>query len=352
MDHHPANNSLSSTTTNSVSGFYNLLTQELNNLNNQSHNTSNNNNLMSLNFLQQILSSLQLANSQLTILVQKLHLPTGDKWLDEYMDESSRLWEACHLLKSGLSSIETYVSTANNILSALDNTPQHFNPAMSRQVIRAISICQRETVGLEEDNRVLMETRIQPLLSLCDLNENVPMDSKFNGFGGFRGVLHAMRRVSSLLLLILLNGLVFCWPELFNFDHHHHGDEGSEGFMVSMSRLRQRVGTIIMEQYNNHTIILHEFLESKSAMEELKGELERIVEFDEVVDDDDDDDEDHHYMIIEERIDRLRRGFGLLRNGVESIIGQLDDFFDEIVEGRKKLLDMCSSHHHHHHHHK
>ncbi|KAF4361841.1 hypothetical protein F8388_003162, partial [Cannabis sativa] len=118
------------------------------------------------------------------------HQSIDDKWLDEYMDESSRLWEACHLLKSGLSSIETYVSTANNILSALDNTPQHFNPAMSRQVIWAISICQRETVGLEDDNRVLMETRIQPLLSPCDLNENVPMDSKFNGFGGFRGVLH------------------------------------------------------------------------------------------------------------------------------------------------------------------
>ncbi|KAF4372793.1 hypothetical protein F8388_000960 [Cannabis sativa] len=190
ISHH--NNSLSSTTTNSVSGFYNLLAQELNNLNNQSHNNINNNNLMSLNFLQ-----------------QKLHLPIDDKWLDEYMDESSRLWEACHLLKSGLSSIKTYVSTANNILSALNNTPQHFNPTMSRQVIWAISICQRETVGLEEDNRVLMETRIQPLLSPCDLNDNVPMDSKFNGFGGFRGVLHAVRRVSSLLLLILLNRLVF-----------------------------------------------------------------------------------------------------------------------------------------------
>ncbi|KAF4388644.1 hypothetical protein G4B88_018921 [Cannabis sativa] len=162
ISHH--NNSLSSTTTNSVGGFYNLLTQELNNLNNQSHNNINNNNLMSLNFLQQVLSSLQLANSQLTILVQKLHLPIGDKWLDEYMDESSRLWEACHLLKSGISSIETYVSTANNVLSALNNTPQHFNPAMSRQVIWPISICQRETVGLEEDNRVLMETRIQTIV--------------------------------------------------------------------------------------------------------------------------------------------------------------------------------------------
>ena len=191
-----------------------------------------------------------------------------------------------------------------------------------------------------------METRIQPL-SLCDLNENIPIHSKFNGFGGFRGVLHAMRKVSSLLLLILLNGLVFYWPEVFNFDHQggwYEGNNmllGSEGFMVSMSRLRQRVGSV-MEQIIDGPqpgIILYEFRESKSAMEELKVELERMVEFELFVDGDDNNDHD-----IQERVDKLKRGFGLLRSGVETVIGQLDDFFDEIVEGRKKLLDMCSSH--------
>lgn len=189
-----------------------------------------------------------------------------------------------------------------------------------------------------------METRTQQL-SLCDLNENVPMDSKFNGFGGFRGVLHAMRKVSTLLLLILLNGLVFCWPEVFNFDRHHQGGYegnnmlfGSEGFMASISRLRQRVGSV-MEQIINGPqpgIILYEFRESKFAMEELKVELERVVNFELFADEDDHD--------IQERIEKLKRGLGLLRSGVETIIGQLDDFFDEIVEGRKKLLDMCSSH--------
>ncbi|EXB87377.1 hypothetical protein L484_016724 [Morus notabilis] len=334
-----------SCTTNSVSGFYNLLSRELNNLD---QNFLSHNNFMSIQFLQQVLSSLQSFNSQLTLLVQKLHLPTGEKWLDEYMDESSRLWEACQVLKSGVSAVENFIASATNIVSSLDNY-HHLNPVMSRQVIRAISICQRETVGLEEDNRVLMETRIQQL-SLCDdLNWiDVPMDSKFNGFSGFRGVLHAMRKVSSFLLLILFNGLVFCLPESSSFNDQGDNYEanailGSAGFMVSMARLRQRVANEMEQFYGQSGILLYEFRGSKTTMEELKVVLERMAEFEE---ESNDDDHNINNDDLQYQIEKLRSGFGLLRSGVETIIGQLDDFFDEIVEGRKKLLDMCSSHSH------
>ncbi|XP_028800933.1 uncharacterized protein LOC114756185 [Neltuma alba] len=313
----------SSYTASSVNGFYNFLTQGLDEL----HQSFVSHNFMSVQFLSEVLSSIQSFHSQLTILVQKLRLPVGGKWLDEYMDESSRLWDACHVLKSAISGMENCCSAASTVASSLD-TYHHLTPEISRQIIRAINIYQREILALEEENKGLMETRTQPL-SLC-LNQNIPMESKLNAFSGFRGVLHAMRSVSSLLLLILLSGFAYGWSASCFQQRDMEEQAGfGRGLTDSMARLERKVREEIEQSEAQSGILLFEFQQAKIAMEELKEGLERRRE-------------GYEGIEIEEKAEKLKSWIGMLRCGVESIAGQIDDLVDEIVQGRKKLLDMSS----------
>ncbi|KAJ8506781.1 hypothetical protein OPV22_007667 [Ensete ventricosum] len=310
----------------SLNSFFSFLTHGLDDLDHSFAAEA----FMSLPLLQRAVALLRSLHSQLTHLVQKLHLPVGGTWLDEYMDESSRLWDVCHVIKLGISGMEKYCSTAAAMISSLDEWRRNPSPHLTRQVVRAISICRREAMGLEEENRALAETRIEP--GSLRFDDRAPMESRYNGFNGFRGVLYALRNTSSLLLTILLWGSVTCWPGLAAI-------EGcslffGSGFMATMARLQQRLVGETETMGGRPGILMHEFRQTRAAVEELLEELEGAAAME--------CESQTTGGSLKEKVEALKGWFGMLRTGTENLVGQMDDFFDEIVEARKKLLDLCS----------
>ncbi|KAF3331953.1 hypothetical protein FCM35_KLT03359 [Carex littledalei] len=305
----------------STSSFYAFVSEGLDEL----ERSLSSNTFMSIDFLCHVISFLRSLHSQIVVLVQKLHLPVGDKWLDEYMDETSRIWKACDAIKLGITSFETYCVHGSTFLSRLDDCRRHPNPNSVRQVISAASATVREAIALEQDNRSVARTRIEPLS--LQFNECQPMEySKLNGFNGFRGVLYALSNASSLLLTITSWVSVYFSPDLSYCRTTIDADKSfGLGYISSMERLKQRIVSEVEASGSIRGVMMCEFRMVKELVEEVKGELDRCG-----------------CVRTEDGVDKLKGWVGVLRSGTESLVCQLDDFFDEIVEGRKKLSDLCS----------
>ncbi|XP_047060923.1 uncharacterized protein LOC124667709 [Lolium rigidum] len=269
-------------------------------------------------------------HSQLTMLVGQLHLPPGGRWLDEYMDETARLWDACLAVKLGLAAVERYCAAASCAVSALDDWLQDPSPLSTRQVLRAVSASRREAMAAEEENRALSASRIAPLS--LQLDERRAADARLSGFNGFRGLLYALHNASSLLLLILAGGACAAGSPCSSADGT---DNASGGFMASIATLQKRMAE---EADDGRTIRMDEFRSARAAAEAAREEVERaaaaaVAGGCKLIDQD---------GAVKEKAEELRAWVEVLRAGTDGLVCQLDDFLDDIVEGRKELSDLCS----------
>ncbi|CAM0883860.1 unnamed protein product [Alopecurus aequalis] len=274
-------------------------------------------------------------HSQLTLLVGQLHLPPGGRWLDEYMDETARLWDACLAVKLGLAAVERYCSAASCAAAALDDWLQDPSPLSTRQVMRAISASRREAMAAEEENRALSESRIAPLSLQLQLDERRAADARLSGFNGFRGLLYALHNASSLLLLILAGGAVSGSPCSSADSADNAG--GGGGFMSSIATLQKRMAQEA-EDGAPGMIRLHEFRCARAAAEAAREEVERAAAAAAAAGRKCGDEEG----AVKDKAEELKAWLEVLRTGTDGLVCQLDDFLDDIVEGRKELSDLCS----------
>ncbi|KAJ1279482.1 hypothetical protein BS78_04G160200 [Paspalum vaginatum] len=283
---------------------------------------------LSLPSLRAALALLRAAHAGLARLVASLHLPGGAAWLDEYMDEASRLCDACRALRLGAAAVEGYAGSAAQLASLLVQAPSS-SPHLSRQVARAISVCRREAMALKEENRALVETRAEALA--LRLSEGVPADAKLGGFNGFRGVLCATRMLTSFLLTLLSWGVLHYWPAAAPPQGTGAGDCGAyfgAAFASALSRAQQRAAAeacrCAAAAGGGAGVMMHEFRRARAAVEDAKDALERGGD-------------------VAAAAAELGLRAAALRAACEDVLALIDDLFDEVVEARKKLLDLCSA---------
>ncbi|GJM92405.1 hypothetical protein PR202_ga08879 [Eleusine coracana subsp. coracana] len=278
-------------------------------------------------------------HSQLTLMVGQLHLPPGGRWLDEYMDETARLWDACLAVKLGVAAVERYCAAASCAASALEDWLHDPSPVSTRQVMRAISASRREAMAAEEENRALADTgghADRAAVAAAGRASPAARDgrARLTGFNGFRGLLYALHNASSLLLLILARGAVSCGGG-GGLPCAADGDAGSGGvgFMASIATLQQRMAAEVEEGGGFAPGIgMCEFRCARAALEAARDEVERAAAAGRKCEDGG----------VKDKVEELKAWLDVLRTGTEGLVCQLDDFLDDIVEGRKELSDLCS----------
>uniref|UniRef100_A0A0E0K100 Uncharacterized protein n=1 Tax=Oryza punctata TaxID=4537 RepID=A0A0E0K100_ORYPU len=301
-----------------VAAFYGTLARGLDELERSLASSSAAGEFVSLASLRASLALIRAAHAGLARLVGSLHLPGGAAWLDEYMDETSRLCDACRALRLGASSLEGFSVSASRLASALRSSSH-----LSFEVTRAMSACRRDAMAIREENRVLVETRAEALA--LRLAETVPPDAKFTGFNGFRGVLCATRMLTSFLLTLLSWGVLHYWPDdaaaaaAADCDAYF-----GAAFASALARAQQRAAAAAAApSVAGGGAMMHEFRRARAAVEQARDAVDRAGD-------------------VAAAAAEVTLRADALRSGCEDVIALIDDLFDEVAEGRKKLLDLCS----------
>ena len=185
-------------------------------------------------------------------------------------------------------------------------------------------------MALKEENRALAEARAEALA--LRLSEGVPADAKLGGFNGFRGVLCATRMLTSFLLTLLSWGVLHYWAD-------PSAGAGAAGdcaayfgaaFASALARAQQRAAAEAGRSVaaaaaggGGAGVMMHEFRRARAAVEEAKEAAERGGD-------------------LAAAAAEVGLRAGALRAACEDVLALIDDLFDEVVEARKKLLDLCS----------
>eukprot|EP00249_Psilotum_nudum_P006165 c19504_g1_i1 orf=314-1327(-) len=315
---------------NAVEVFYSKLSQGLDNLERLLSSD-----FITLEWLSYGVEFLKSTHSGLVLLIEKLQLPISrpcEGWVAEYMDETVKLLDVCNVLKVGVKGMEHYQMLVEAVAAALRRMG-----GVGRAVrgIDALDTCKEEVERLQTENKNLVESKIEADGRLYFNLNDKHAESKFVIWNGLWGVMFAVKNVSSFVSWMLLWGLVYAGnSSSLKFEMVSFGSPWCASFV----RLQQRVHEAISKiqgANNDPAAFVHEFDSLQRLLRDIREQLRPI---------------NRHAFLDSAESSKAKQAVHQLgqrslnfKGGLDILDWLLNDLFDDIVEGRNKLLQNLSN---------
>lgn len=316
-----------------VASFYASLAREVDNLERAAATD-----FMSFEFITSGIDVLRSAHSGVLFLIEKLRLPVsmnGEEWLNEYMDETVKILDVCNVLKSAVGGLEQYQILVESAIRALD-VPGNVRYQVHRG-LHTLNACRQEMLQIETEHRILIETKIE---AGGKLNVNLGdkhVENKFVKWNGLWGVLFALKNTSSYICRLILCAAVFIGPiPTLNAELVSVKSLWSASLVGLHQSVMEEIGKT--KNVRKCPIMLSSEVERlEGALADLRTQLQPVMRGTGFRNDDGEK--------FKHTIKTLRRGSQMLQSGLESVDWHVNDLFDEIVEGRNKLLNLFNASH-------
>lgn len=246
-------------------------------------------------------------------LVNKSGLPFslgGENGLEEYMEATIMQLDFCNLLKKAISKVERYQMAVSFALEKLQSD-------------RSISTYKLEIDSLETERKTLLNVQNSGDIML---DKHVPECRKCKK--GINSVLLMIKSTMTILSLLLVSAIVS--PVSIDMGRDiangfHHLGPFATPLMMLNCQFRERN----MEPEGRLNVGLVEMEMVEKAVADIKSQIVEGVEEDKEK--------------LSRSVDMLKRRSEDLKVGLDMFDSAVNEVFEVVIKGRKKLLEMYSS---------
>lgn len=263
-----------------------------------------------IDWMKDAVDILRSSHAALLNLAETLYFPK--QCINTIMDDTVRLLSVCKALTKGISTLQNYAPHVHIAVEALQEGGAHYDT-----ILQALYACDQRMWEIHQSNKLFVDMQIVEEEKLW-FNFASRSPKPFDPWG----VIYPMKGIISFVSMILLWGflhmdssysaklIAFCstsaWAKSISNSHQRVIEQ------IALRFSEEGREKILLKEFGNVQACLDTFLFEFQSFEERVSRMSDVTE--------------------------LRQTLNILKCGLDSLEWTVDDLFDDIVEGRKRLL--------------